>query len=66
MSEPKEYEIKGHKLVCPICSKSQFWTRTTLMNTRGASFLGFDWANSEGENYICNNCGYIMWFWPQD
>ena len=27
------------------------------MNTRGASFLGFDWANSEADNYICDNCG---------
>jgi predicted RNA-binding Zn-ribbon protein involved in translation (DUF1610 family) len=64
MSEAQEYDVQGNKLVCPICGKTHFWTRTTLMNTRGATFLGFDWANNEAENYICDNCGYIMWFWP--
>ncbi|AZR73631.1 hypothetical protein BBF96_09670 [Anoxybacter fermentans] len=61
----KKYEVKGYKLVCPICGHERFWTRKTLMNTPGVTFLGFDWANKEADNYICENCGYIMWFWSK-
>lgn len=64
MKDVREFEIQGKKLVCPICGKTEFWTRSTLMNTRAASFFDFDWANKQAENYICNSCGYIMWFWP--
>lgn len=65
MSEKRvqEYEVLGNKLVCPICSSNKFWTRTTLLNTETATFLGFDWANKKAENYICDNCGYILWFY---
>ncbi|MGL5255452.1 MAG: hypothetical protein ACRC76_00330 [Proteocatella sp.] len=64
MSEKKvsEREIKGNKLECPICKGKLFWDRTTLMNTAEASFFGFDWANKQAQNYICDNCGYVMWF----
>ncbi len=58
----QEVEIKGNKLICPICRCTSFWTRKTLMNTRGASFLGLDWANNNATNYVCDNCGYTMWF----
>lgn len=64
-NDSKEYEVKGHKLVCPVCSHNRFWTRRTLMNTAGATFLGFDWANKEAQNYICGNCGYILWFFDE-
>ena len=58
-------EIKGHKLICPICEGQNFWNRQTLMNTRGATFLGFDWANKEADNFICDNCGYVFWFFEK-
>lgn len=60
--EVKEVNISGNKLVCPVCRHEKFWHRTTLMNTRGASFFGFDWANKEADNYVCGQCGYVMWF----
>ncbi len=60
--EAKTYQVKGHHLKCVICGHDHFWTRTTLMNTSGASFFGFDWANKEADNYICDNCGYVHWF----
>ena len=60
--EAAEYHIQGNQLVCPICKHTQFWTRTTLMNTRGATFFKFDWANKEADNYVCDKCGYVMWF----
>ena len=57
-----EHTINGSQLVCPICKHTKFWTRRTLMNTRGASFMNFDWANKEADNYVCDSCGYVIWF----
>jgi len=37
----------------------------TLMNTKGATFLGVEWANKEATNYVCEQCGYIFWFFQE-
>ena len=58
-------EIKGNKLTCPVCKGQNFWKRQTLMNTRGSTFLGFDWANKQADNYVCHNCGYVFWFFER-
>ena len=50
------------ELVCPICGGKKFFERTTLMNTAGMTFLGWDWANSEAINFVCEDCTYIFWF----
>jgi len=60
--EAKQYLIKGHKLDCPVCKNDTFWTRKTLMNTTGMTFLKLDWANKTAQNLICDNCGYVHWF----
>lgn len=60
--DDKEYEVNGYKITCLVCGNNRFWFRKTLMNTRGATFLGFDWANREAGNYVCGRCGYVMWF----
>ena len=52
----------GHKLRCVVCEHDRFWSRSTLLNTRLATFLGFDWTNKEAMNYVCERCGYIFWF----
>ena len=62
MSDVMEREVKGYKLSCPVCGHNKFWTRQTLMNTRGLTFFNLDWANQSADNYICDNCGYVMWF----
>ena len=61
--ESREYEVKGNKLLCPVCGNSYFWERSTLMNTPGATFFGFDFANKQAKNYICDECSYIFWFY---
>ena len=61
-----EHEIKGKKLVCPHCNETKFWTRQTLMNTRASTFFGFDWLNRKAQNYICDNCGYVLWFFNRN
>ena len=63
--EVKEFTVDGKKITCPVCEHDRFWTRRTLMNTRGASFLSFDWLNLDALNKICNNCGYVFWFYRQ-
>ena len=50
------------ELVCPICGGKKFYERKTLMNTAGMTFMGWEWANPEAINYICEDCSYIYWF----
>ncbi|MBT3301843.1 MAG: hypothetical protein HOD63_05310 [Bacteroidetes bacterium] len=54
--------VGQYKLECPVCNHDSFWTRETLMNTPGMTILGLDWANKTATNYVCDNCGYILWF----
>lgn len=60
--EARVVEVSGHRLVCPICASETFVERRSLLNTRGFTFFGLDWANRAAVNYICATCGYIMWF----
>jgi len=61
-----EYYInKGTKLQCIICKNTKFWTRKSLLNTKGLTFFNLDWANKSATNYICGNCGYVHWFVEQ-
>jgi len=60
--EAQEVTVAGNTLVCPVCGGKKFWERETLLNTAGATFLGFDWANRNAKNYVCGNCHYMFWF----
>lgn len=59
-------KVAGNILECQVCRHNEFWTRQTLMNTVGLTFFNLDWANKEATNYVCSNCGYVMWFLPQN
>lgn len=59
----KEIHISGKKLECPVCGNHKFFTRTSLLNTRGLTFFNLDWANRSATNHICDTCGYIFWFY---
>lgn len=61
-SESSEISIKGNALICTVCKHNKFWNRKTLMNTPGMTFFGLDWANKAAQNYVCENCGYVLWF----
>ena len=58
----KERTIKGNKLTCTVCSNTTFWDKETLMNTPKMSFFNLDWLNKKAQNYICDNCGHVLWF----
>jgi DNA-directed RNA polymerase subunit RPC12/RpoP len=64
--EATTYQIEGYPLKCPICGFDRFWTRRTLMNTAGMTFLGVEWANKQADNYVCNRCGHILWFFREE
>jgi hypothetical protein len=56
------HRVAGVILKCPICENNEFWTRKTLMNTPGLTFLSLDWANRNADNYVCSSCGHVLWF----
>lgn len=60
--EAQSIKVFDTVLKCQICGYDKFWHRETLMNTAGATFLGFDWANKAADNYVCDKCGYVHWF----
>jgi predicted RNA-binding Zn-ribbon protein involved in translation (DUF1610 family) len=61
-----KHKISGNILECPVCGHNEFWTRRTLMNTPGLTFFGLEWANKTATNYVCNSCGHVLWFLPQN
>lgn len=64
-SDQVEVEMSsGQKLTCLVCRHDRFHERNSLLNTRGATLLGFNWANREATNFVCAQCGYIHWFLP--
>src|SRR5205085_10145058 len=56
--EPETVEVKGHQLVCPICSNNLFYTKNVLLH-RGV-FAG-EWSKT----FVCTDCTYIFWFWSR-
>ena len=60
--EPLMMEVKGHQLICPVCSNKYFHTRRAQLNTSVASFFGFDWANRSATCVVCSECTHIFWF----
>ena len=62
----KQRTIKGNKLSCSVCKNDTFWERKTLMNTKMMTFVKLDWLNKKAQNYICDNCGHVLWFLDKD
>lgn len=55
-------KVGGRPLRCAVCEGTLFWKRRTLMNTAVATLFGLDWANRAALNFVCDRCGYVMWF----
>jgi predicted nucleic-acid-binding Zn-ribbon protein len=56
------YSAAGARITCPCCQNDTFNLDYKLLNTSGASFLGFDWANKNAAILICKRCTHISWF----
>jgi len=54
--------LGGKPLICLVCGNNSYQERESLLNSRGAEFFGFAWADEKATNYICARCGYIFWF----
>ncbi len=59
--EAREITIAGRHLRCQICEFTRFYRREARLTT-GASFFGQDWANTQAECFVCEQCGYVHWF----
>ena len=60
--EPVTVEVKGHILICPICSNNLFWTRKAQLNTAVATFFKLDWTDRSATCFVCSDCTNIFWF----
>ncbi|KRE42823.1 hypothetical protein [Knoellia sp. Soil729] len=54
--------IRGRAVTCRHCDGTTFGTRRIKLNTSGAEFFGFAWANKESLALVCNECGAIEEF----
>lgn len=62
MDQARPYEISGHPVTCAHCRNDRFFTRRAALVSGGATFLASDWPNAGATNYICADCGHLMWF----
>jgi len=60
--DPTGYTIARRPLRCPHCSGTKFFPGSALVNTRGATLFGLDWANAGATVLICAECGRMEWF----
>ena len=60
--EPQTVSVKGHELICPICSNNYFFSSRAQLNTAVATFFNLDWANRSATYFVCTECTHISWF----
>ena len=54
--------LPASSVKCPQCGGRDFSTRPGLLDTRGASFFGYEAFNKGATLYICSGCRNIQWF----
>jgi C4-type Zn-finger protein len=54
--DPLTVEVKGHSLVCPICSNNLFITKDVRVHK---GLLSIEWSKT----FVCSECTYVFWFW---
>ncbi len=69
MEEERQERLKGMKykvndipIICVHCKYDKLRLDRAMLNTRGMTFMGWDWLNDEANTLICARCGYIHWF----
>ena len=63
--EVQQIEVAGKPLHCVVCGYDWFYITQAQLNTAVATFFKLDWANPSADCYICGECAYIHWFYPQ-
>lgn len=64
-SEPETVNVLGKPLQCQVCGHNVFWQRRAQLYGAAASFFDLDWASPSCICVICDACGYVHWFFPQ-
>lgn len=54
--------VAGDPVTCPHCGGTHFFSKTALLDSRGASLLNVDWACKGATVLICSRCGHVDWF----
>jgi len=54
--------IDRNPSTCQFCHGDQFFDREVKLNTTGAEFLDFGWANQSATGLVCARCGYVHLF----
>lgn len=63
MDQARGYEIAGYPVTCTHCQNDRFFTRRAILGSSSSvSLLTSDWPNAGATNYICADCGHLMWF----
>jgi hypothetical protein len=60
--EPQTKEVRGHEIICPICSNKVFWRREGQLNKAVTTFFNLDWVDRSATCFVCSECTYIFWF----
>lgn len=47
---------------CSQCGGEYFDTASALLNTRGMTFIGFDFADRGASLLVCRTCSHVEWF----
>ena len=56
------FTLAGKQVRCGHCEHPEFDAREVLLNTRAATFFGFDWANRGATVLACRRCTHLEWF----
>ena len=51
-----------HPFGCTVCQGQLFSLREIKLNTTGAEFFNFAWANESADGLVCQECGYVHTF----
>lgn len=51
-----------HPFTCHVCQGYLFIEREIKINTTGAEFFGFGWANESATGLMCTRCAYLHVF----
>lgn len=57
-----KYTIADVHITCPCCKNDTFDLDYRQLNTKGASFFNFDWANKNAAILVCHKCSHVSWF----
>lgn len=60
--DTRHYSVGGKQVTCSHCGGQDFDLGRAMLNTRGFTFFGLDWANRGANLLICKRCGEVRWF----